>query len=147
MKKSIIAAAFALIAASGMAAELEYSHSVVVNLKEGNSVSYKFEDIPVATIEGDNLKIEVSATHQSVLYPFADVVNLTFDKKPASGVSEVESQGKVYFGITADALEAGGLEPGTTVNIYDTAGALRMSGTADGTGTALIATSGLDKGV
>lgn len=146
MKKYIIAAATLLATILGTATAAEYSHSVLVNLKDGSNVAYKFEDIPVATIDGDNLKITLGMTEQTVLYPFANIVNLTFEKK-LSGVTDVKSENQVSFGLTSESLEVWGLTASTQVSIFDATGALRATGTADEAGYVAIETSNLDKGV
>ena len=146
MKKYIIAAATLLATMLGTATAAEYSHSVLINLKEGGSVAYKFEDVPVATIDGDNLKITLAMTDESVIYPFANVVNLTFEKKE-SGIANVKDNASVTFGITSESLEVWGLTASTQVSIFDATGALRATGAADEAGYVTIETSNLDKGV
>lgn len=146
MKKFMIAAATVLASAFGAYAAGEYTHSVLVNLKEGDNVAYKFEETPVAQIDGDNLKITLGTTGQSVLYPFADVVNLTFNKE-VSGVAGVNDDATATFGLSSETLEATGLTAGTEISVFDAGGALRVRGTANDNGYAAVYVGNLDKGV
>lgn len=146
MKKTIIALAAALASVLGVQAA-DYSNSLLVNKTDGSTVEYRFADVPVATIEGEDLKIEVLATRESVLYPINDIKNLTF-KKEVSGVEDIVAGGNhVMFGLAGDMLEAAGLEAGTEIVIFDAAGVLRASAKADADGCASIKVSDLGKGV
>jgi len=80
MKKTIIAIA-AVLASAITASAVDYKHKLIVNKADCTKVEYKFEDTPVATVEGDDLKIELASTRESVLYPIADLASLTFEKK------------------------------------------------------------------
>lgn len=121
----------------------EFLYSVIVNKTDGTKVEYQFADKPVATLEGDNMKMTCGG--ESVLYPFASIENLTFDKR--SGVDGVTVDGNVAFGLTREALEASGLQEGTLVNIYDVSGALRASGAAGVDGSVSVSLDGLGSGV
>lgn len=146
MKKTIIALAAVLATAFGASA-LEYEHSVMVNRLDGTSVEYKFADTPVAYIDGENLKMTVTTTGESVLYPFTEVKNLTF-KAEKSGITNVGAEAAgPSFGLTDDTLEAGGLGAGVKVCVYDVAGALRVQGECGPDGTVSLDISMLGKGV
>ncbi len=146
MKKIIIALAAIVTSAFGVQAT-EYSNSLLVNKTDGSTVEYRFADVPVATIEGDDLKIEVLMTRESVLYPMNEIKNLTF-KKEVSGVEGIVADGNhVMFGLSGDILEAAGLEAGTEIAIFDLGGVMRISAKADADGCATIKVSDLGQGV
>lgn len=146
MKKFIIAIA-AVLATATSASAFEYLYSVEVNKTDGTKVAYKFSQNPVVTVEGDDMKMTYDGGTQSVLYPFAEVVNLTFSKTENSGVDNVGVDGTVSFAVTRDALEATGLAEGTAVTIYDTAGAMRAQGNADADGSLTLPLGSLGQGV
>lgn len=146
MKKYIIALTAALATAISASA-VDYAHKLLVNKTDGTKVEYKFEDCPVASIEGDDLKISFLYSEQTVLHPIADIVNLTFDKEEVNSVEGIYTEGSVSFGLTRDLLEAAGLPAGTAVRIYDMAGALHAEGTCDADGAVSIPIASLGQGV
>lgn len=133
-----------MIAAATSAFAAEYVYSVIVNKTDGSKVEYKFSENPVATIEGDNMKMTYEGG--AVLYPFAEIVNLTFEKEE-SGVSNVADSVGISFAVTKERLEASGLESGTTVSVYDASGQLVAGGTAGADGTVTISIASLGSGV
>lgn len=147
MKKIILAlAALATCAFAGKAAD--FKHSLVVNKTDGSMVEYLFSTQPVATIEGDDLRITVASTGATVLYPLSEFVNMTINAYDPSGVNPaLEENLTPSFAITETALEAQGLPQNAYVAIYDTAGALRAQGRADSLGALSIAIANLPKGV
>lgn len=145
MKRYIIAITAALATAISASA-VDYAHKLLVNKTDGTKVEYKFEDAPVASIEGDDLKISFQYSDETVLHPIADIANLTFDKTEV-GIEGIFTQGSVTFGLTRDLLEAAGLPAGTTVRIYDMAGMLHAEATCDADGVASVSIASLGQGV
>lgn len=143
--KTKIFALFAALAAAFSASALEYNHSVVVNCTDGTKMEYKFHDCPVAFVDGDEVNISVTMTHESVSIPMADITNLTFTK--VSGVESVKEDSRVSFGITRESLEVAGLEPGVSVAIYDVAGVMRVQGACGADGQVTLAIGDLASGV
>lgn len=129
------------------ASAVDYIHTLIVNKTDGTKVEYKFENVPVATIEGDDLKIELLTTSESVLYPIADIVNFTFEKE-LSGVDNISSdEARVSFGITRESLEASGLASGAELSVYNAAGMLCVKAVCGDNGSVSVDISTLDKGV
>lgn len=146
MKKTIIAFAAVLATAFGASA-VEYAHSLVINKTDGTKVKYQFKDTPVATFEGDCLKMRVIDSEESVLFPFAEVVNITIEKTGGSGVEGIEGvSGEIVFGLSHDLLEVSGLEPSSEVTVYDMSGVLLIRRAADAGGYAGVDISALGKG-
>lgn len=149
MKKTIIAIAAALTAVFGTSAAAVYTHTLVINKSDGTKVEYKFEDIPVAEILGDELKITVGLTGESVIHPIVGMVNMTFDKQELGGIGlvPVGDPGAVSFGISREALDVAGLAAGCDVMIYDVAGVLVAVGKAGVDGSVSVPLSGLGNGI
>ena len=146
MKKTIIALAAVWATAFGASA-VDYTHTLIINKTDGTKVEYKFADVPVATLEGDDLKIELLTTSENVLYPIADIVNFTFEKE-LSGVDNISSdEGRGSFGITREALDVSGLASDTEISIYNAAGMLCVKAVCGDNGTVSVDISTLDKGV
>lgn len=136
----------AVIAAVFGANALE-QYYVQVNKTDGTQVRYWFIDIPVAQLEGDDLKFTMAQTRETVLHPLAEVSNLTFGKED-SGVEGVGAEGQgVSFAVTAETLVMTGAAAGCEVALHDMAGTLCARGAADAAGTLSLSIGHLDKGV
>lgn len=151
MKKFIFAAVAVLASVFGVSAEnVVYAYKLIVNQKDGTSVEFKFEEEPVATLEGDDVKITLYAADDidnGVLFPIAQLQNFTFEKDALSGVSEVASKADVSFGLTRTALQVAGLEAGQAVDIFSADGRQVARGICDANGNATIALEALPAGV
>lgn len=146
MKKYIMAATVLLASAFGTLAA-EYSHSVVVHLTNGSDVEYLFEDMPVAFIEGSDVRIQTQVNGIQVTYPMADIVNMTM-KKEVVGVNGVDAADtSVRFGISRETLDASGLPAGQRVLVFDAAGAVMADGTCGADGSVSIEIGGFGPGV
>jgi len=147
MKKTIIAIA-AVLASAITASAVDYKHKLIVNKADGTKGEYKFEDTPVATVEGDDLKIELASTRESVLYPIADLASLTFEKKEYDSVECIgDDSTRVSFGISREALEVSGLTAGASVSVHDLSGMLRATGVCDASGSVTLDIGSLGNGV
>lgn len=148
MKKILLAVAALLVSAFAVnAAGIEYAYTLVVNKTDGTKIEYKFAEMPVVQTQGDDIKITLGMTQQSVLYPMADVNNFTFDRE-TNGINDViGDETRVSFGLTANTLEAAGLAPGTIVAVYNASGSMVARGTCDADGVASISIASLAKGV
>ena len=148
--KKIISAISALIVciltAGAATTGIEYQYTLVLNKTDGTKVEYMFESIPVAEIQGDDVKITLTTTLQSVLYPIAQITNFTFERA-TNGIDGIQADNRVSFGISDDVIEVAGLAPGTTVAVYDLAGSLRASGVCDAEGALTLTIGSLAKGV
>ncbi len=126
----------------------DYAYTLVVNLTNGDKVSYLFENSPFAMIEGDDLKITEVATMQEVVFPISDLINMTFEREEIpDGIKPLLDAGKVAFGLTRSTLDAYGLEPGTELFIYDADGKLMIAGNSGSSREASLDISSLEKGV
>lgn len=146
MKKTILALTAALATAFGASAA-DYTHSFIINKVDGSTVEYQFQDEPVITISEDNFLVRlVSSPDDGVLYPMADVVNITFDKQV--GVQAIEGDtNHVTFGISRETLDVAGLAPGADIYIYNTAGSLCIKAVCNADGAASVNISSLGSGV
>lgn len=139
--------ALAAVLAAAFSAGATEQYYVQLNKTDGTEVRYMFVDVPVAQIEGDELKITMAMTQESVLYPFAELNNFTFGKTD-NGVEGVGTGHEgISFAITSETLEMTGADGGCPVSIYDTAGKLRAHGSADSTGSLKLPVGHLEKGV
>lgn len=136
----------AALAVTLCASATDYAYSVLINQANGNTVEYKFEDMPVATFSEDNMVINVGEQH--VAYPIADIVNLTFDRteKPESGVAGVVNTDMTVM-LSKESLDIRGLNPGVKVAVYDVSGRMLISADADADGSFSTSLSALGKGV
>lgn len=148
MKKYIIAIAAALATAFGASAA-DYAYTLVLNRADGTKSNFLFSDIPIATIEGDDLNILENITGISVIVPIADIVNFTFEKELIpDGVENVSLEAaRVSFALTRESLDVKGLSESTEVLIFDAKGALCVKGSSDSNGAITLDISSLDKGV
>ncbi len=123
-------------------------HILVVNTVEGEPVEFAFQTDPVATIEGSDLVI-TDINDERILYPIADLVNLTFKIDPNyNSVEGVESDAKALrVSLTRTAVIVSGLELGVQVFLYSVDGAKIAAATADAGGVLTISTEALPKGV
>lgn len=144
MKKTIIALLALTATAFGAAAENAYS--VWVNLTDGSKVEYRFDDEPVAAIEGSDVKLTLNVTGASVTYPIDQIVNFTFSSQDVA-VNELSALGSPWFKIGKETFEAGNLGAGSKVAIYDLTGTLIVSAEADADGYVAIPVGDLEKGV
>lgn len=150
MKKILISA---MLCIAGVACALaQHSnvgrHILVVTTTSGEPVEFAFQTDPVATIEGSDLVI-TDINDDRVLYPIADLVNLTFKKDPkynqVEGLQADASGVRVSLGREAVAIS--GLELGAPVALYSLDGAKVASAIAGPDGSLSIAIQGLAKGV
>lgn len=146
MKKIIFTlAAILTMAFSSLA--VNYTHSLIINKHDGTDVEYKFTDQPVASFDGNNLKITLNSTGQTLFHPISDVANMKFTKYEDTGVESIQPSANPSFGLTKDTLEASGIEAGTQVNVFDLNGAVVAKGIADASGIATLDISALPAGV
>lgn len=146
MKKTIIALVAVLAAAFGASAT-DYVYSVLLNRTDGSSVIMKFADMPVAQIQGEDLKMTVTTTGESAIYPIKDIVNFTFLKQ-VSGINDVSDDSKtVSFGLGSSTLDVAGLQGVVEITLYDMTGKLCARAQSDSNGAATVDISGLEKGV
>ena len=147
MKRIILAIGAALTVALGSLAATDYSHKLVVNKSDGTNVKYEFKHIPVASIEGEDLKISLMETHEAYLIPMAELVNITIDRE-VSGVGEIASDKQgVTFGLTRESVEVSGLTDASEITVCDLNGAIVAKGKVGADGCGSVAIGHLGQGV
>lgn len=123
-------------------------HILVVNTVEGEPVEFAFQTDPIATIEGAELVI-TDINDERILYPIADLVNLTFKIDP--NYNSVEGVGAeattLRVSLTRTAVIVSGLEPGVKVALYAAEGVMAAIAGADADGVVTLSTEALPKGV
>lgn len=147
MKKHILALAVALSSAFCAAAADEYAYSLSVNQKDGTKVEFRFDEEPVATIEGDDLKITLYDDMRSVLFPIAQLENLTIAKSNLTGVDAIAEQGKVSFGLSRQSLDVEGLSAGVNIDVFASDGRHVAHAVSDDNGAVRIDLSSLGSGI
>lgn len=136
-----------LLASTCSALAADYTHSLIVHLTDGSEVEYLFEDMPVAFVEGTDVRIQVQASGMEVTYPMDDMVNMTIKREMVGVENIIAAEGRVKFGVNRESLDASGLMAGQHVVIYDATGALRAEGTCDADGVVSIAIGDFGPGV
>lgn len=142
MKKIILAACAILTAITSFAAT-SYKTSILVNLKSGETLEFKFAETPEALCEGLYMVFKVNDTR--VNYPMVDIVNITFNT--TVGVQGIMTdRPAVSFAIDATTLSADMLAPGEELAVYTIDGIKIASTHADGEGSARLDISKLNGG-
>lgn len=148
MKKYIIGALCLVAGLFSAQAEnpIHYPYLMVVNTTEGQNVSYKFAEKPVATFDGDDMVLTLNGS-EKVTYPMANIVNITFASDP-SGVETIVTPGaSLEIAVTSSLISIKGLNPGEDVRLFDLNGRLVAAAQADADGAVEISVEGLAKGV
>lgn len=145
MKKTIISA-IALVASLMATAAVQYTHSVIVTKKSGETVEHKFAVTPSATIEGADIVFNTDGA--KVAYPMSDVEHLTFGKTEVSGIDNVAApENSVAFALGGGRLECSGMSAGTRLDVFTIDGRMAVSSVASAAGEASVDISQLPSGV
>lgn len=147
MKKHILTLAVAISSVFCASAADRYAYSLSVNQKDGTKVEFKFEEEPVATIEGTDLKITLYDDMRSVLFPITEVENLTINRSNPTGVNSIADENKVCFGLKREALDVEGLVAGVDVDIYASDGRHVAHAVCDADGAVSIDITSLGSGI
>lgn len=146
MKKYIFAALLALAFMPSIMAQASKSYSLLVNTTDGNTVEYAFEYLPIATFEGDEMIITDDRNVEGVRYAMDNVINMTI-KSVETGIDQVEESNGIKVSTSDGILRVSGVDADSRLMIYDTAGNLVASATADADGCVCVRISDLGKGV
>lgn len=146
MKKHIFAALLALALAPAAIVEADNSYSLLVNTLDGNTVEYAFEYLPVTTFEGDEMIITDDRSAESMRYAMDNVLNMTI-KSVDTGVEMVADRNHIRISTLNGLLTVAGVEAGSGMTVYDAAGNIVASATADMNGCISINIANLGKGV
>lgn len=148
MKKIIISAiAAVMICLSASAAEVILT-TMAITAKNGDVVELQFIDEPIATFTDENVTFTDINEH-TLVYPMADVEKITFKSTAHSAIEEIADDAAARFSIfvTKTAVTVDGMEAGSALNVYNLAGQLVASATADAAGHAEASTESLGAGV
>ena len=103
-----------LIAAMG----LQAAEGVILQLRNGQSVKFKFDETPVMVTGSEALQIKTSK--ETVVYDYADIVRSYFgdiDNPDSVDATTAESRNCLFY-LSANGLEVSGLQEGETVSVY-----------------------------
>ena len=121
-----------------------YNHSLIVNLKSGDKVEYKFEADPQVSFSGADMVIK--AGDQTVKHAIPDLENLTFTK--TVGINDARAdKAEIAVSVSKNEVIVEGLQPGMTLSVYTADGRRAASATAAADGSARLSTDGLAPGV
>lgn len=147
MKRQLTAITTALAAVFMMSA-FEYQHFVVLNFTDQSSVEYMFEDRPVATFEGSDMKLSnVTPDPNGILYPMAEIENITFRKQRDDSGVDAPKGLCGSFAVNRDFLKGFGLAKGTAIEIFSPEGKSLAHAEADQDGNCSISLTGIPSGV
>lgn len=146
--KSLIITLLAVFATAttAMAQRVGKAYSMHVNTTDGNSTEYKFINEPVATFSDGSMTIKTMAG-KGVAFVLDNVKNITFSALATTIDGTTTDGSKLSVSASDSEMEICGARPGDKVAVYDAAGKLCASASADGNGRAVIGISNLGKGV
>lgn len=122
------------------------AYSMHVNTTDEKSVEYKFINEPVATFSDGKMTIKTIAGN-GVEFVLDNVKNITFSALATAIDGTTTDGSKLSVSVSDSEMEICGARPGDKVAVYDAAGKLCASASADGNGRAVIGISNLGKGV
>lgn len=148
MKKIIISAIAAVMTCLSASAAEVILTTMAITAKNGDVVELQFVDEPIATFTDEDVTFTDNNDH-SIVYPMADVEKITFESTTRSAVEEIadDAAARLRVSVTKTAVTVDGLEPGTLLSVYNLAGQLAASATADAAGHAEASIESLGAGV
>lgn len=146
MKRHIFAALIALAVTVPTVSKADTSYTLLVNTTDGNTVEYDFENLPIATFEGDVMIITDNRNPDCTRFEMDNVVNMTF-KSSDSGVDEITEASNVRISVTDGCLNISGLKPGVRITVYHASGNAIISDVADQYESVAVGISHLGKGI
>ena len=120
-----------------MAQRVGKAYSMHVNTTDGNSTEYKFINEPVATFSDGSMTIKTMAG-KGVAFVLDNVNNITFSALATAIDGTTTDGSKLSVSASDSEMEICGARPGDKVAVYDAAGKLCASASADGNGRAVI---------
>ena len=136
--KRFITALFLILATAttAMAQQIVDDYALLVNVKDGKILEYRFKYMVLQTNEDAPLKFILD-----------DVDKLTFSGKITGIDKVVDKSSAIRISVSAGAVLVDGLKPADKVSLYGANGALLFSVKADTQGRATINVSRLATGV
>lgn len=141
--KKILLLLVAVVAAFQFASAAYTNDDLVIETKDGNTVSYHLKDRPVVTFEATDLVLTVSDV--AVKYPVADLKGIHFAGEITS-VSNVKVS-DIAFSVSGSEIAANGLAKGEKLEVYTIDGKAVAASVVDAQGAAAVDISGLSTGV
>jgi hypothetical protein len=146
--KRFITALFLILATAttAMAQQIVDDYALLVNVKDGKILEYRFNIEPVISFSD---KYMVLQTNEDAPLKFIldDVDKLTFSGKITGIDKVVDKSSAIRISVSAGAVLVDGLKPADKVSLYGANGALLFSVKADTQGRATINVSRLATGV
>lgn len=133
-----------VFATGGFAAETWTADALELNLKDNRKVVFHLADSPELTFEKDDLQIRSRKDSQSVSYPMSDISYISFFS--ISGITPV-NQPDLMFEISPVEIRVSHLDKGSAVRIFNSAGQIMATETADYDGQATIDITGYPIGI
>ena len=120
------------------------SQAIQVVLANGTSEFFFLQDEPSAKFDGKMLVLKSQRIEMHVNFDGDDVVKVIYVDAP-DGIKEMKEHNQLAYRIDDYGIEAAGLEPGSTIYLYDMKGALVAKTTVSSDGNVRMPISG--KGV
>lgn len=118
------------------------AEALLIQTKDGQTVSYSLTARPVVTFEATDLVL--TTTEVSVKYPLADVKDITFGSN-SSAIDVMNAD--IAFTINGDQIVAQGLGKGDRLQVYGIDGKVIANAGIDAEGTAKADISSLGHGI
>lgn len=111
---------------------------------KGQFTDFLFTEEPVVTFSDDKLVVASDAT--TIEYPLSEAVTFTI-QGTATGITTATTVSNATFRLTADWVEAGGLQPGEDMALYSLNGERLSKTSSDHQGRAQLSMATLPKGI
>lgn len=141
--KKILALFVAVFAVFQFTSAAYTNDDLIIETKSGQKVNYSLSTRPVVTFEGTDLVL--TGTGVKVLYPVADVKEITFGTHP-TGVSNVKSSDITFF-VSGSEITAKGLQKSDKLELYTVDGKVLTTKAVSAEGEATVDISSLNGGI
>ena len=106
------------------------SQTLVVWQKDGNSVRYSLDAMPITTFTTEELIITTNT--KTITYPLSNILRYTYENVSTS-IDGVTNQNGISISHNDNRIIVKGLKKGESASIYRVDGSLILSKTTDGT--------------
>lgn len=135
------------MAQSAIASDLV--HALIIELNDGNAITYFLPDKPEVTFEGKDLNIKTR--YVEAQYEISQIQDFHFiEKEYESGINDIyeSTEGKVYFTwIDKSTIEIHGVTPDSHLLLADISGKLYPVSPQSGMDSVIISVADLPDGV
>lgn len=120
--------------------------TLAVTTKDGNTAVYALRERPLVTFSGDDVVLKTTSVQMQ--YAFADLESFSvfYDPDIEDAIDHLPADA-VQFGLTAENLTAGGLQPGEDLQLFTIDGKRIASVRASQEGKASVSLEGIPAGV